>query len=555
MPTVRDALLDLLRNHGMTTLFGNPGSTEIPFLADLPPDFSYVLSLNEATATAMADGYAQASRRPALVNLHSAVGMGNGMGSLVNAAASHSPVVALVGQQARPLLATPAALANQHPTLLPLGTVKFAAEPTRAEDVPAILAQAIHLATQPPAGPVCVSVPMDDWDRECDPAHYRPTVSRGVVGGGVLGAQAVEDLCDLVAAARTPVLVVGHELDTTHGFDHVARLAEHLAAPVWLSGFSPRCGYPTGHRAFRGTLPMDARSVRSALNGHDLVIALGCPVFTYYPHDPAPALPEGTELVSVTADPHTAARAVAGDTYIGAPDAAVHTLLAQVPPSGRILPERPVLPAPRKATVPGRLSTEEIFDVVARALPAETIVVNEAIRQLPQFWARVPVRRPGGFHMAGAIGLGFGLPGAIGVQLACPDRPVLAILGDGSLQYTVQALWTAAQRRIPLTVLVLNNNEYAILKDWGNRLGTGHIPGLDLPGIDITALARGYGISTTRAETPDQLRQGLDHSLADAHPHLIEAALAPSPYRWNSDGATPSSTTATKSSLNSVERG
>ncbi|MFF6946783.1 benzoylformate decarboxylase [Streptomyces lavendulae] len=535
MTTVREAVFALLRRHGMTTVFGTPGSTELPFLAGLPDDFSYILGLNEAVAASMADGYAQASRRPTLLSLHTAAGLGNAMGSLVNAAASCSPVVVLVGQQVRELLPSGALLSNAHPHTLPLGAVKFTAEPARAQDVPTVLAQAIHRALLTPAGPVCVSVPMDDWARECDPDALAPVMDRRVIGRSVLGPDSYGQLLLRVMAARRPALVVGAEMDTELGFTGAALLAERLHAPVWMSGFASRCAFPTEHGLFRGPLPVDSASIAAALHGHDLVLALGCPVFAYYPYVQGAPLTDGVEVLAVTSDPGIAARAVAGDAYLGAPDGAVQSLLSDLPSSCSAFPATPAARQLRQPVDSGRLGADAVFEVLGEALPQGAVVVNEAYRQLPQLWGRVALRRPGSFYSAGALGLGFGLPAAIGIQLAEPERPVIAVIGDGSLQYTVQALWTAAHYSVPLTVLALNNGEYAILKDWAHRLDGADAPGLDLPGIDLVAIASGYGVAATRVKSCEELREALERTNQSSEPGLVEVTLAHVPYRWNAE--------------------
>src|SRR5687767_12002748 len=180
MSTVREATYDLFRAHGMTTMFGNPGSTELPMLAQFPEDFRYVLGLQEAVAVGMADGFAQASGRPAHVNLHTAPGVGNGMGALFNAQANRSPLLVTAGQQARSLMTLQANLANRDAVRMPHPLVKWSYEPPRAQDVPHALARATHLAALPPRGPVFVSIPMDDWDAEVDPGDVAHQTGRAV---------------------------------------------------------------------------------------------------------------------------------------------------------------------------------------------------------------------------------------------------------------------------------------------------------------------------------------------------------------------------------------
>src|SRR3954467_5016639 len=219
MTTVRDATYDLLRAHGIDTMFGNPGLTELPMLADYPGDFRYVLALQEAVVVGMADGFAQASGKPAFVNLHTAPGMGNAMGAIFNAQANHSPLVITAGQQARSLVTLQANLTNREATRMPHPLVKWSYEPPRAEDVPHAIARAIHVASLPPAGPVFVSIPMDDWDRDIDDDAVRHQTSRMVTGRAAADPARVRDLAERLAAAASPLFVAGPDIDTSGAWD------------------------------------------------------------------------------------------------------------------------------------------------------------------------------------------------------------------------------------------------------------------------------------------------------------------------------------------------
>ncbi len=235
MTTVREATLDLMRRRGMTTVFGNPGSTELPMLADFPEDFRYVLGLHETVAVGMADGFAQASGRPTMVNLHTAPGMGNGMGAIFNAQANKSPLVVTAGQQARSLMTLQANLTNRDATRMPHPLVKWSYEPPRAEDVPHAIARATHLATLPPQGPVFVSIPMDDWDAEVDPVALPHQLERQVGGRAAADPAVVRELAERLAGARNPVLVAGPELDAGGGWRVAVELAEQQRMPVWAT--------------------------------------------------------------------------------------------------------------------------------------------------------------------------------------------------------------------------------------------------------------------------------------------------------------------------------
>ena len=362
-PTVREASLEVLRAHGMTTIFGNPGSTELPMLSELPDDFRYVLGLQEAAVVGMADGYAQARGRPTLVNLHTAPGVGNAVGALVNASANGAPLVVTAGQQVRPMMNLEALLTNPDATMLPRPTVKLSLEPARPADVPAVLARAIHVATSPPWGPVFVSIPMDDWDAVLDPT----TEAADLVAGRRVHQRAAPDpagldvLVEALDAARAPALVVGGDVDATGGFHDAVALAERLGAAVFAPPVEGRVGFPTDHPQFQGPLPMAIAPVAEALEPFDVVLVVGAPVFRYYPYVPGPFLPEGTRLLHVTADHDQAARAPMGDAVVADPALTVRALLERVgtgPADRAAPPSRRALDAPRPGGE-GRLSAEE----------------------------------------------------------------------------------------------------------------------------------------------------------------------------------------------------
>src|SRR5581483_2868157 len=302
----------------MTTMFGNPGSTELPMLHGFPDDFTYVLGLQEAVVVGMADGYAQASGRPTLVNLHTAPGVGNAMGAIFNAQANKSPLVVTAGQQVRAMITLQANLTNRDATRLPHPFVKWSYEPPRAADVPAALARAIHTATLPPRGPVFVSIPMDDWGAEADEGDVRHAIGRSVTGRAGPDPEAIESLAERLHAARNPALVVGPDVDASGAWEAAVALAERQRLPVWATPApgGGRIGFPEGHPSFRGTLPPAIGPLGQMLEGHDLVLVVGSSVFPYYPYIPGPLLAEGTSLVQITSDPDEAARAPMGDAIV-----------------------------------------------------------------------------------------------------------------------------------------------------------------------------------------------------------------------------------------------
>ncbi|MFD5800075.1 benzoylformate decarboxylase [Streptomyces sp. NPDC127020] len=521
MSSVRRVSHDFLERQGLTTVFGNPGSNELPFLAGLPDGFRYVLGLHEGAVVGMADGYAQATGRPVLVNLHAASGSGNAMGALTNAVAARTPLVVLAGQQVRPAIGPEANLASVDAPALMKPLVGWAAEPACAEDVPRALAQAVFEARLQ-RRPTYLSVPYDDWSAEAGD-NAKAVLDRRVELAAVPGAGQGQRLVERVAAARRPALVLGGDIDSDGLFDDAVRLAERLGAPVWAAPSLFRLPFPNRHPQFQGVLPAGIAPVSAAFEGHDLVLVLGAPVFRYHEHVPGAYLPEGTQLVQVTGDASAAARAPMGEALVADPSAVVDLLLKSLDaPARPAAPYRPV-PAPLTAEGPG-LHPEQVFAALRDELPEDTAYVVESTSTNAAWWRQMDLRRPGSYYFPAAGGLGFGLPGAVGVAMARPDRPVVAVVGDGSANYGITALWTAAQHRVPLTVVLLRNGTYGALRWFGGLLGVPDAPGLDIPGLDFTRIAEGYGVSARHVEGAEELRAVLAEPAAG--PRLIQVDTA-----------------------------
>ena len=296
-PTVHDVTYDLLRTLGLTTVFGNPGSTEQTFLQDFPDDFTYVLALQEASALAMADGFAQSTGKPALVNLHTAAGTGNAMGSLVAAYRANTPLIVTAGQQTREMSLIDPYLNNPGGTEFPKPWVKWSYEPARAEDVPAAFMQAYAVAMQEPKGPVYLSIPLDDWQK---PA-LGPAVVRSVSQRTAPDSERLREFADRINRAQRPLLVLGPEVDRAGGWDAGIAFAEKFGAPVRGSALADRVSFPETHPLYAGPMPMTIAEANQVLEGHDLVVVIGAQVFRYYPYVAGDYLPEGTELLQIAA--------------------------------------------------------------------------------------------------------------------------------------------------------------------------------------------------------------------------------------------------------------
>lgn len=517
---VRDAFYDVLRSHGIDTVFGNPGSNELPFLHDFPSDFRYVLALQEGSAIGMADGYAQATGRPAIVNLHAAAGTGNAMGNLTNTQSGHVPVVVTSGQQARRYTALNAMLTNVDATKLAEPLVKWSAEPLRPEDVPLALSRAILFATSAPAGPVYLSLPLDDWDHEADEDTLHHLRLRTVDAKPVLSATSLQTLCDRIQGASDPLIVVGPGIDDPTGWDGAVRLAESLAAPVMVAPSPSRCPFPTRHPNYRGVLPSSIPAVAQHFDGHDLVVAFGSAVFRYHEYEEGDYLPAGTEFWAVTGDADEGSRAPFGRILVGDPSDAIERIAAEVTPAGRApLPAATSLVQPPE--VGPSFSPEAIVDALDAATDADTVIANEWT-SVDTTWDRFDISRPGSLYFPASGGLGWGLPAAIGLQLGDPSRRVVALLGDGAAHYSISGLWTAAQYRVPVVFVVARNQEYGALKKFTEVMKEPRVPGLELPDIDVVAIGAGYGISTTRVSTLDELTRVAREGLAGDAPLLIE---------------------------------
>jgi benzoylformate decarboxylase len=508
-------------------MFGNPGSTELPMLAGWPDDFTYVLGLQEAVVVGMADGYAQASGRPTLVNLHTAPGVGNAMGAIFNAQANHSPLVITAGQQVRPAITMQANLTNRDASRMVHPLVKWSYEPPRAEDVPHALARAVHLATLPPKGPTFVSVPMDDWEVELDNDYAGAAIERRTTGRAAADPEAIADLARRLEAASNPVLVAGPDVDASGGWDAAVALAERQRLPVFAipAPGGGRLGFPEGHPSFRGVLPPAIGPISETLAGRDLVLVVGASVFAYYPYIPGPLLPDGAELVAITSDPDEAARAPMGDTIVADVRLTLERLVDAVSESDRDPGDS--LPEPVAGPEQDPITGTAAMHALAGAFPDDGIVVLEAPSATLALRNQLRVSRPRSYYFCAGGGLGYGLSAAVGIQLAEPDRPVVCVVGEGSVQYAVTAFWSAVASDAPVTFLVLRNDEYAILKWFSDIEGVSGAPGLDLPGLDTAAIATGYGIGSVRVQSADELREALARAIAAGRPELVEARVAP----------------------------
>lgn len=514
--SVREAVIELLRAFGMTRIFGNPGSTELPMFRDFPAEFRYILALQESIAVGMADGYAQATRNAALVNLHSAVGVGHALGNLFTAFKNQTPLVITAGQQARSILPFEPFLYSMRATELPAPYVKWSCEPARAEDVPAALARAYYLAMSPPCGPTFVSIPVDDWDRLCDRVTPR-RVSTAVRGDPALLA----DVARQLAEAARPVFVVGPAVARDDAWDEVIALAERHQAPVWVSPMSARNSFPEDHRLFAGFLAADRAAIVKSLAGHDLILVLGAPAFTYHVEGTGPHVPAGSRLCQVIDDPGTASWTPVGTSVVSSPKLALKDLLAGPAPGPRVAPS----PRTRPSVGGQPLTDRYLLQQIAALRPAGSIIVEEAPSSRGPMHDHLPILERDTFYTCASGGLGHALPAAIGVAMGRPGEKVIAILGDGSALYSIQGLWTAAQERLPITFIIINNRRYEALLQFGQHFGLERTVGTRLPDIDFCGLAASFGCVASRVTAAETLDLSLQQAFAAPHTTLVEVLV------------------------------
>ncbi len=512
--TVREAVYSLLREFGLTTVFGNPGSTELPMFRDFPADFRYILGLQESVVVAMADGFAQARGDAALVNVHSAIGVGHALGSIFTAYKNQTPLLITAGQQARSILPFEPFLFAEQAAQLPKPYVKWSSEPARAADVPAAIARAYYVAMQPPRGPVFVSIPVDDWDRPCVPPAAR-VVSRRLAGDPVLLERAATALRD----SRRPVMVVGASVARDDAWDETIALAEQHQAAVWVSPMSARNSFPERHPLFAGFLPADRAAIVARLQGADLILALGAPVFTYHVEGYGPHVPQGAALVQLTDDPGAAAWSPVGTSIVTNLKLGVAALLGYPPPMARA---PPVIPARAPRVAPDALSDRYVLQQIAALRPADSIIVEEAPSSRGPMHDYLPMLERETFHTCASGGLGFGLPASVGVALARPGRKVIGLLGDGSAMYAIQGLWSAAELKLPVAFIIINNSSYRALEEFGRHFGIQALPGVRLPGLDFCALGLGQGVKALRVERCEALDAALLEIFAADVPMLLE---------------------------------
>jgi benzoylformate decarboxylase len=527
-PTVREATFDVLRALSLTRIFSNPGSTEVSFLAGLPDDLEFVLGLHEGSVVGMATGYALGRGAPAFALLHTTAGLGNAVAALATARVNRAPLVVMVGQQDRRQLAQEPFLAGRLHGLAGEYPVSVD-QPVRAQDVPGALVRAYHAAVCA-RGPALVIVPMDDWHEPAPEAHEVIGPER-LLRAGAASPEAIDELAAWLEEAEAPALVVGAGADTEEGWAALVALAEHLRCPVWTEAFGARAGFPQDHPLFAGHLSPSRSRLREMLRPHDAILAVGAPIFRQYAYEPGPLVDPGTRLALVTDDHAEAHRSLSQLTIVAEPSTVCRGLIERSARREGPQPGPFPRPAPLAPPAPGEpLRAGHVLGALAERLPADAILVEESPSSRPELHARIPARVPMGFLSAAMGGLGFAVPGTIGLRMALPDRPVVAVVGDGSSMYAIQALWSAARYRVGALFVVMANGRYAIMDKLAANTGKpAPWPAFDT--IDIAAIARALGCEAIRIEDHGDLLTRLDSALAELarrdSPLLLEIAVEP----------------------------
>ncbi|TMR00696.1 thiamine pyrophosphate-binding protein [Actinomadura soli] len=536
-----EALLEIARDEGVSRIFGNPGTTELPLMDALveAPDLQYVLGLQEGSVVAMADGYARASRRTAMVSLHVAAGVANGLIGMLNAMRSRSPMVIVAGQQDRRHLVQDPMLSGDLVGLA-APTTKQAVEVQHAYDLPIVLRRAFALAARPPAGPVLVSVPMDLLEELTDVA----VPARSPITGP--GPATAGDAAALLARAERPVVIAGDGVGRAGAVADLVAVAERLGAAVYHQPMNDGIDFPTGHPLYAGMLPPHNAVIRERLSAHDVAFIAGCHAFMPHHYTPGPAVPDGLAIVQVDEDPAEIGRNFAvrhgltGDlpetlwALAGHLDGLVPDARERIERLGaRHAEERTKAEeAARAAYGASPMDPRAAAHAVASGLPHGTVVVEEAITVGLKLREVLRQDLPGSYvHTVGG-GLGWGIGAAIGTRMGNPDRPVVSVLGDGCAMFGLQGLWSAARYEVPVAFVVMNNGEYRTLKNTLDQSGGasakhGEYVGMDLapPALDWQSAARLFGIDAIRADSAAELRDAVAGVKALDAPLLIEAPV------------------------------
>jgi benzoylformate decarboxylase len=543
------AFLDLLKQEGVNIMFGNPGTTELPLMDAfaVENDIRYILGLQEAALMAMADGYAQASGKLTVLNLHVAPGLGNAMGMLYDAQMAGSPIMVTAGQQDTEYLVEEPILSADLTTLAK-PFVKFSAQVERLNDLPVLVHRAAKTALAPPTGPVFLSLPGDILKSDGDIDLLEPTRVAPRVRGDI---DAVNAAADLLVKAQNPVIMAGDAVAQSRAHKELAALAEAIGAPVYTEFVPNTASFPSSHPLYRGSMTRSQQGVREVLDKHDLLFSAGGDLFTWSLPSKVKPIPQGMPLIHLDTDPWQIGKSYPAEVGIlGDPKATLPDITAAV--LARMSPAAKAAAATRLGNATAAIKAErEAFRAKARALanktpvqplalleaigamlPKDAVVIEEVLSSAPGARSLINSDDEQSFFALRGGGIGWGLPAAIGAKLAQPDRPVVALIGDGSAMYTVQALWTAARYRLPIIWVIFNNTSYRILKQRlvamrGLAEQADTFVGMELndPAIDFVGLSRALGIEGARARNVKETTDLIGKALKDGTALLIDVDM------------------------------
>ncbi|OLB95953.1 MAG: hypothetical protein AUH30_13920 [Candidatus Rokubacteria bacterium 13_1_40CM_68_15] len=547
----KQAFLQILKQEGVSVMFGNPGTTELPLMDGLArePGIRYVLALQEAAAIAMTDGYAQASGGLGAVNVHVSPGLGNAMGMLYDAYKAGTPMLLTAGQHDQCFTVTePILWSDLPPVAQPY--VKWSTEVRRLEDLPRIVRRAVKTATAHPTGPVFLSLPVDVLNAERDVDLGGSTrVAPRIVGD----RKAIDEAARRLARAERPLLVAGDAVAHSNALPELVELAELLGAPVVTEGVASTCSFPFSHPLYIGSFPRVAPPIRAFLMRYDLLCSIGGDLFTLsLPSDVEP-MPDGLDVIHIDVDPweigknYAAAVGIQGDPKATLPELCEavrrHTSKTGHPQAARrreavaaaFAKERAEMEQKaHEAAVQSPMGALALVHAVAKATPAGATIVEETISSAAGVRHFFRCEDAKSFFGLRGGGIGWGLPAAVGVKLALPDRPVIAMIGDGSAMYTCQALWTAARESLAIVYVIFNNASYRILKQRtlalkGFSAEDDLYVGMDLdkPFIDHVGLARSLGVPGERVEKTAEVGPAVGRGLASGGPYLIDVRIDP----------------------------
>ncbi len=548
-----EAMLEILASSGVKYLFGNPGTTELPLSDALVdhPKIKYILGLQEVPVVAMADGFAQASRLPGVVNVHISCGLGNAMGMLYNAHRAGTPLILTAGQTDRRLkLEEPILWSDMVSVAKPW--TKWAVEVERAADLPLALRRAVQTALMPPTGPVFLSIPVDVQREELEfdltpPQPVNPRVRPPV--------EELKRAADILAKAKNPGILAGSRVLEADAVSELVELAEALGAPVLAESGTThgRLAFPCTHPLSAPGMPVYSPEIVQRLKEFDVLFVVGTDVFRLYVYfEPAKAVPATTRLIHLDQDPWQLGKnyptevCLAGNPKTGLAELAGLVRSTMTGPERELAAKRgsergqahakvrEQIQARAKAEWEQRpLTPATIMSALAKPLPKNIAVVEEAVTTTGTMLERLgSIHDPTGYFGHRGWALGWGLGCSVGVKLAWPDRPVLAILGEGASLYGIQGLWTAAAYRIPVTFVICNNAQYQILKIGAQGMGLpraseGRFEGMDIakPEVDMVSLARSFGVEAHRVTDPNELSERLQASFSRDTPILFDVPV------------------------------